>query len=69
MEAHSTSSGQATITCPACGKKSQAPIPADRCQYFYTCPHCQARLKPQGEDCCVFCSYGDQKCPMSGGGK
>jgi hypothetical protein len=22
-----------------------------------------ARLKPGPRDCCVFCSYGDKKCP------
>gem|GEM_PF-2469818 len=73
MEASSTdsarspqaSSGEATITCPECGQKSRAPIPQGRCQYFYVCPHCKARLKPKGEDCCVFCSYADRKCGLT----
>lgn len=33
------------------------------CQYFYDCKGCGAVLRPQGRDCCVFCSYGDVKCP------
>ncbi|MEK7591385.1 MAG: GDCCVxC domain-containing (seleno)protein [Patescibacteria group bacterium] len=54
----------ATITCPECSEKSQAAIPTDRCQYFYICPHCKARLRPKSQDCCVFCSYGDRKCGL-----
>lgn len=54
-----------TITCPNCGKESHAPIPTDQCQYFYLCPNCQARLRPKMNDCCVFCSYGDRKCPTA----
>lgn len=59
----------ATITCPECGNQSEAEIPTDQCQYFYVCPHCRKRLKPQGQDCCVFCSYGDRPCPMKSSGK
>jgi hypothetical protein len=38
-------------------------MPTDACQYFYDCPKCGALLKPKPGDCCVFCSYGDAKCP------
>jgi hypothetical protein len=52
-----------TITCPVCGKQSTEEMPTDSCVWFYTCPHCQTRLKPREGDCCVFCSYGTVKCP------
>ncbi|PIQ76181.1 hypothetical protein COU78_01330 [Candidatus Peregrinibacteria bacterium CG10_big_fil_rev_8_21_14_0_10_49_24] len=52
----------ATIRCPKCEKNSEAEIPVGQCQYFYVCPHCSERLKAQGEDCCVFCSYADVPC-------
>ncbi len=54
---------EVTITCPVCGEPSTASMPNDQCIYFYTCPACQTRLKPLKGDCCVFCSYGDQRCP------
>jgi hypothetical protein len=54
---------EATITCPRCGHQARETMPTDSCQYFYDCKGCGALLKPQSGDCCVFCSYGDVKCP------
>lgn len=52
-----------TITCPQCGARSSETMPTNACIYFYDCTSCQALLKPLPGDCCVFCSYGDVKCP------
>ena len=52
-----------TLTCPECGTKQQAEMPADACQHFYKCTNCEAMLKPKEGECCVFCSYADNKCP------
>ncbi len=52
-----------TITCPSCGHRSTQEMPTDACQYFYDCTVCKAVLRPEPGDCCVFCSYGDVKCP------
>ena len=54
-----------TIVCPACGHRESEIIPEDSCQYFYQCKGCRALLKPKKGDCCVFCSYGDVKCPSA----
>jgi len=54
---------QSTITCPNCGSVKTETMPTDACQFFYNCPTCRARLKPNAGDCCVFCSYGDVPCP------
>jgi hypothetical protein len=54
---------QSTITCPACGGRSTETMPTNACIYFHECRHCAAVLKPLAGDCCVFCSYGDVKCP------
>ena len=54
---------QSTITCPECGHQEKESMPTDSCQFFYECTSCHAVLRPKGEDCCVFCSYGDVKCP------
>lgn len=35
----------------------------DVCQFFYECGGCGELLKPLKGDCCVYCSYGDTKCP------
>ncbi|MDX2145438.1 MAG: GDCCVxC domain-containing (seleno)protein [Rhodospirillaceae bacterium] len=53
----------AAITCPACNHKSQETMPTDACLYFYSCKGCGLLLKPKSGDCCVFCSYGTNKCP------
>lgn len=52
-----------TITCPDCGQRSLEEMPTDACQYFYDCRGCGTLLKPKAGDCCVFCSYGSQRCP------
>ncbi|HEY4349139.1 MAG TPA: GDCCVxC domain-containing (seleno)protein [Gaiellaceae bacterium] len=54
---------EATLTCPKCGVSSVESMPTDACWFFYTCPSCDARLRPLESDCCVFCSYSDQVCP------
>ena len=38
-------------------------MPVNACQYFYECEGCGVLLKPLAGDCCVYCSYGDTRCP------
>lgn len=52
-----------TLTCPKCGHKARELMPTNACQFFYDCASCGVLLKPLEGDCCVFCSYGDVKCP------
>jgi hypothetical protein len=59
----------ATITCPECGTPTVEVMPTDACQFFYTCPSCDSRLRSLEEDCCVFCSYSDQLCPPKQSGE
>lgn len=54
---------QSTITCPECGHSKDETMPTDACLYFYECDNCKLILKPLGEDCCVYCSYGTVVCP------
>lgn len=51
------------ITCPKCGHKEEETMPTDACQFFYQCKNCNGVIRPIGEDCCVFCSYGTVPCP------
>lgn len=54
---------ESTITCPECGTRHTETMPTNACIYFHVCGGCGVRLKPLPGDCCVFCSYGDVKCP------
>ncbi|WP_084438827.1 GDCCVxC domain-containing (seleno)protein [Algoriphagus mannitolivorans] len=54
---------QSTLTCPSCGFQKTETMHTDSCQFFYECENCKKILKPLPGDCCVFCSYGDFKCP------
>ena len=56
-------SGQSEITCPKCGFKKKETMPTDVCLLKYTCTGCRAELLPKEGDCCVFCTYGTEKCP------
>ena len=51
------------ITCPFCGHKKTETMPNDVCQLVYTCEKCKKDIRAKEGDCCVFCSYGDHKCP------
>ncbi len=52
------------ITCPSCGH-SRETMPVDRCVLFYDCPACQFMMAPKAGDCCIYCSYGDRRCPFA----
>ena len=54
---------ESIITCPECGHQAKESMPTDSCQFFYECKNCNEILRPNDGDCCVFCSYGDVKCP------
>jgi len=51
------------IACPLCGFSKSERMPTNACQHFYRCEGCGEMLKPQQGDCCVFCSYGEHRCP------
>ncbi len=52
------------VTCPVCSHKQPMPIPFDKCQAFYKCDGCGRTIKAE-KTCCVFCDYGDRKCPAA----
>jgi mercuric ion transport protein len=51
------------MTCPYCRHQKTEDMPTDACLWFYECENCKTLLIPKKGDCCVFCSYGDIKCP------
>jgi hypothetical protein len=54
---------QSTLTCPHCAARSTHTMPTNACVWFQECAACGEWLKPKPGDCCVFCSYGDARCP------
>ena len=52
------------ITCPECGHVAAETMPMDRCVFFWECVACRVVVRPKDGDCCVFCSYGDKRCPF-----
>jgi len=53
----------ATITCPYCNHKRTMEMPTNTCQFSLKCEKCGKMIMSKPEDCCVFCSYADVKCP------
>lgn len=53
-----------TLRCPFCGGTEELRMPTDACLFFHQCVHCAELIRPTHGDCCVFCSFGDKKCPM-----
>jgi hypothetical protein len=51
------------ITCPNCNFKKTESLPTDVCLLSYTCTQCNTVMHPKQGDCCVFCTFGDKKCP------
>ncbi|WP_082073154.1 GDCCVxC domain-containing (seleno)protein [Pseudomonas sp. LFM046] len=54
---------ESVLKCPTCGFTMRVTMPTDACVYFHECSQCKALLRPKPGDCCVFCSYGSEKCP------
>lgn len=54
---------ESVITCPHCRFASAESMSAVRTVFSYRCRDCGAILYAQGDDCCVFCSYGSVPCP------
>ncbi len=54
---------ESILTCPVCHHSKNEVMPIDSCLFFYECEKCKTILRPLTGDCCVFCSYGSEKCP------
>ena len=51
------------ITCPLCRHRKEEETLTDAWLYFCSCARCRNMLRPKEGDCCVFCSFGTEKCP------
>ncbi len=57
------------LVCPNCGNEEQVEMPDYVCVRVYKCPACENVFHPKGDDCCVFCSYAENRCPAKQEGK
>ncbi len=54
---------ESTVTCPHCGHRSAELMVVDVCLLFYRCKGCGVLMRPPQGGCCVFCTYGSERCP------
>lgn len=52
-----------TVRCPKCGFENTEHMPEHYCLVRYECKMCGHIMVPTEGKCCIFCSYGDVKCP------
>ncbi len=52
------------VTCPECKYLQKMKIPTNMCMQSYSCDSCKKEIKAKNS-CCVFCDYGDRKCPVA----
>lgn len=52
------------LTCPYCSSKQEEEMPVNACVPFYACNSCHKTVSAKDGDCCVFCSYGENACPL-----
>ena len=56
---------KANLTCPFCDKEQDVEIPTDACLAFHKCEQCGKVIAPKAGECCVVCSWSDERCPTS----
>jgi hypothetical protein len=52
-----------TVRCPKCGFESPEQMPERYCLVRYECRMCGHIMVPGEGKCCIFCTFGDVKCP------
>jgi len=52
------------VTCPECKHVQSMEIPDKMCMHSYDCTNCKEVIAAK-KSCCVFCDYGDRKCPVA----
>ena len=51
------------LVCPECGAKQKVEMLETGYSYAYQCDSCLEIIEKKEDDCCVYCSYGEVKCP------
>jgi len=51
------------LTCPECGTKQKGEMLEAAYSYAYQCNGCSEIIEKKSDSCCVYCSYGEVRCP------
>lgn len=51
------------LTCPECASQQSAEMLDTGHSYAYQCDNCLEIIEKKEDSCCVYCSYGEVKCP------
>ena len=57
---------ESTLTCPVCGHQQRQYIPVENLDSYY-CSACESMIGKLEGTCCIYCSYGTNKCLMEQG--
>ena len=57
---------ESTLTCPVCGHQQRQYIPVENLDSYY-CSACESMIEKLEGTCCIYCSYGTNKCLMEQG--
>jgi len=52
------------MTCPGCGCINTKSMRLEVIEKTYSCPSCQKAYTKKPGSCCIYCSYGDDNCPV-----
>ncbi|MCW3076432.1 MAG: hypothetical protein JWO32_1041 [Bacteroidetes bacterium] len=53
---------KSVVVCPVCKFKRELFMAANHFLKVYECEECNALLKTDKKQCCIFCSYGSVPC-------
>ncbi len=55
---------QNTLDCPKCGNKQKVEMLSLESPHYYQCDSCHEVIQSTNGKCCVYCQYGEVKCPI-----
>lgn len=51
------------LTCPNCGATQPVKMLALEVRSVYQCNACKKIIQAHANECCIYCEYGEVKCP------
>jgi phage terminase large subunit GpA-like protein len=52
-----------SLSCPECGENQRVDMLDADYSFAYQCNSCNSIIEKKENSCCVYCSYGEVKCP------
>ncbi len=51
------------LICPECGEKQKVEMSSSENTLIFECCSCKEIIQTTEDECCVYCQYGEVKCP------